>query len=141
MTVTIELDAEIEEQLHEQAAVLGTTVESFAVKSVVDSLNRLRHRPSPPIGNRLSAEESRLMIEINRGLPEATWLRYRELNQKRRDEAITDEQLTELRSLNDVIEGDRVRRLELVVELAKLRGVTFDSLMNELGLWRSTTGD
>lgn len=81
------------------------------------------------------------MIEINRGLPEATWLRYRELNQKRRDEAITDEQLTELRSLNDVIEGDRVRRLELVVELAKLRGVTFDSLMNELGLWRSTTGD
>lgn len=141
MTVTIELDAEIEEQLHEQAAALGTTVESFAVKSVVDSLNRLRHRPSPPIGNRLSAEESRLMIEINRGLPEATWLRYRELNQKRRDEAITDEQLTELRSLNDVIEGDRVRRLELVVELAKLRGVTFDSLMNELGLWRSTTGD
>ena len=138
MTVTLELDAEIEEQLHEQAAALGTTVELFAVKSVVDSLNRLRHRPTPPVGNVLSKEESRLMIEINRGLPETTWLRQRELNQKRRDEIITADELTELRSLNDVIEADRVLRLERVAELSKLRGVTFDSLMTELGLWGPT---
>ncbi len=137
MTVTLELDAETEEQLHEQAAALGTTVESFAVQSVVDSLNRLRHRPSPPVGKVLSKEESRLMMEINLGLPEATWLRYRELNQKRRDEIITEEELTELRSLNDVIECDHVRRLELVAELAKLRGTTLDALMKEMGLWRT----
>ena len=138
MTVTLELDADIEEQLQEQAAALGTTVESFAVKSVVDSLNRLRHRPPPPVGKVLSKEESRLMIEINRGLPETTWLRQRELNQKRRDEEIADYELTELRSLNDIIEDDHVRRLELVAELAKLRGTTLDALMKEMGLWRTT---
>ncbi len=138
MTVTIELDAEIEEQLHEQAAASGTTAESFVVESVVDRLNRLRHRPAPPVGKGLSAEESRLMLEINRGLSEATWLRHRELNQKRRDEVIAVDELAELQSLNDIIEADRVRRLEWVAELAKLRGVTFDSLMTQLDLWGST---
>lgn len=138
MTVTIELAADIEEQLHEQAAASGTTAESFVVASVLDRLNRLRHRSSPPVGKCLSAEESRLMMEINRGLSEATWMRHRELNQKRRDETITTVELAELQSLNDIIESDRVRRLEWVVELAKLRGVTFDSLMTELGLWGST---
>ena len=78
------------------------------------------------------------MIEINRGLPETTWLRQRELNQKRRDEEIADYELTELRSLNDIIEDDHVRRLELVAELAKLRGTTLDALMKEMGLWRTT---
>lgn len=138
MTVTIELAADIEEQLHKQAAASGTTAESFVVASVLDRLNRLRHRSSPPVGKCLSAEESRLMMEINRGLSEATWLRYRELNQKRRDEEITAEELTELRSLNDIIEGEHVRRLQFVAELAKLRGTTLDVLMKEMGLWRTT---
>ena len=57
MTVTIKLDADIEAQLHEQAAASGTTAESFVVESVVDRLNRLRHRSGPPVGKCLSAEE------------------------------------------------------------------------------------
>ena len=138
MSVTIELDAEIEEQLHEQAAASGTTVESFVVESVRDRLNRLRRQSSPPVGKVLSKEESRLMMEINRGLPEGTWLRQRELSPKRRDETITTDELTELRSLNDIIEADHVRRLQFVAELAKLRGTTLDALMKEMGLWRTT---
>ena len=78
------------------------------------------------------------MMEINRGLSEATWLRQRELNHKRRDEEITADELNELRSLNDIIEGDHVRRLQFVAELAKLRGMTLDALMKEMGLWRTT---
>ena len=138
MTLTIELAADIEEQLHAQAAASGVNAETFVMESVTDRLRKLRHGVGTSTEKRLSSAESRLMQEINRGPGEATWKRHRELNSKRRDETITPDELAELLTLNDFIEEDRVRRLRCVGELAKLRGTTLDALMSELGLWRST---
>jgi len=135
MSLTIELGADIEEELHEQAAAAGVNAETFARESITDRLTKLRHGTTASIEQRLSAEESRLMQEINRGLSEATWKRHRELNQRRRDETISPDELSELVSLNDLIEEYRVRRLRFVGELAKLRGTTLDALMTEMQLW------
>ena len=138
MTLTIELAADLEEQLHEQAAASGVNAETFVMDSVTDRLKRLRDGTNASSEQRLSAEESRLMQEINRGPDDATWQRYRSLVRKRQDETISSEELSELIRLSDLIEGDHVRRLRAVAELAGLRGTTLEVLMKEMELWRST---
>ena len=138
MTLTIELAADIEEQLHVQAAASGVNAETFVMDSVTDRLKRLRDGTNASREQRLSAEESRLMQEINRGPDDAPWQRYRSLVRKRQDETISSEELSELIRLSDLIEGDHVRRLRAVSELAGLRGTTLESLMKEMELWRST---
>ena len=138
MTLTIELTADLEEQLHEQAAASGVNAETFVMDSVTDRLKRLRDGTNASREQRLSAGESRLMQEINRGPDDATWQRYRSLVRKRQDETISSEELSELIRLSDLIEGDHVRRLRAVAELAGLRGTTLEVLMKEMELWRST---
>jgi hypothetical protein len=81
-----------------------------------------------------SREEAVLLQKINQRLPATTWERYRSLKGKRDEETLTPEEHAELIALTDEIEGWNVRRLELVAELAKLRGVRLPEMMKELGL-------
>jgi len=135
MSITVEFDSELEQQLQQEAAASGMNPEAFVVDVVTTRLNRFHVRPAS--ASPLSVDESRWLQEINRGPDEATWQRYRQLVQQRQDETISEGDLSELIRLSDVIEVDHVRRLEAVSELAKLRGTTLDALMKELGLWRS----
>lgn len=71
---------------------------------------------------------------INEGMPQESWRRYHELNDKRLAETITNDELCELRSLTDVIELANARRLERLIELAQLRKIKLGDLMEELGI-------
>ncbi|MEM7583134.1 MAG: STAS/SEC14 domain-containing protein, partial [Acidobacteriota bacterium] len=61
------------------------------------------------------------MQKINRGLPAATWRHYGELKEKRREESLTASEQAELIALSDNIEAMNVRRMESVIQLARLR--------------------
>ena len=82
----------------------------------------------------LSSEESRLIDQINRGLSEAEWQRYRELIRRRQAEQITDAEFSELAATTDRIEELAVQRLKHLSELARLRNTTVPKLMEQLGI-------
>jgi len=97
----------------------------------------LRRRPTG-IATRtvpgLPRGEARLLQEINQGLPETTWRRYHELVARRRDSTLTADEHEELKSLTDSVELAHSRRMERLADLARLRGVSLDESMAELGL-------
>lgn len=82
----------------------------------------------------LSQRESELLLQINRGLPALTRQRLNELIEKRRSSAISQEELHELRQLTGQIEKADAERLKCLIELAALRSVPLDDLINQLGL-------
>lgn len=82
----------------------------------------------------LPPTEAALLERINQGFPVEFWEQYRRLTQKRRAEALTPAERQSLIGLTDQIEAANVRRLEHLVELARLRGMPLPALMDQLGL-------
>jgi hypothetical protein len=137
MTLTLNLDSQLEEQLRQQAARLGVNPDDLALQAISDRLRQARLDPS-----HLTARESELLKEINRGLPPDIWHRYDELAAKRRDETLTDPEHRELLALGDQIETAHVHRIAVLAELARVRGVELDALMKQLGIGpRARGGD
>ena len=129
MVVTLDLAPELESRLREAAAGQGVEPPEYVLETL-----RQRLRPPATEPPCLSAAESRLFDEINRGFSEGDWNRYRQLIEKRRAEQLRPEELVELTSLSDRMERLNVRRLELLSQLARLRNTTLPALMDQLGL-------
>jgi hypothetical protein len=132
MTITIQLPPDLEKQLLEKASAAGLAAEDF----VMDVLAKRLAQQTPAVdrSSHLGQDESQLLAEINRGLPESTWKRYHHLVAKRKDESLSDEEHAELITLSDMVELANACRLKNVVELARLRGVEVKVLMDELGI-------
>lgn len=90
----------------------------------------LAHRKT----HHLSEREFQLLKEINQGLPEEHRHEYLALKEKLRQETITATEVQQLSTMTQAIEEKGVRRLESLVELAKLRGVEVSVLMKQLGI-------
>lgn len=73
-------------------------------------------------------------IRLNSSLPVVSQRRYNRLRRKLQDENISSEELTELQHLNTRLEAMAVERLEAIIELARLRGMDFKTLIRELKL-------
>jgi hypothetical protein len=129
MTITLKITPDLEEALRETAAREGLAPDRYVLNLLREQLKRNQRMPP-----HLPREEAELLQKINQGLPEATWERYRALKLKRDDETLTPEEHAELIALTDAIEGWNVQRLEIVSQLAKLRGVQLPEMMKELGL-------
>src|SRR5437868_11030652 len=127
MTLSIELPADLETALREAAAREGVPPETFVVKTLRESV----HLASAPC---LPERDSDLLRRIGEGLPSETWRRYHELQARRRAETLTPVEQEALIALSDEIETWNARRLDLVLQLSRLRGVPLPALMNELGL-------
>lgn len=81
-----------------------------------------------------SKEESRLLQIINHTLPFSVQTRYDTLTERRRSENLTPEEYQELLALVDQVELADANRLAALVELAQLRNVTLDQLMEQLDI-------
>lgn len=104
-------------------------LEQFAFN--VNTLVARRKAPSLP------KREAELLQQINQGFPLADRQRYNLLNQKLLDETLTPDENQELGLLIEQIERSDVERLTHLIELAQLRGISLDTLMDQLGLRRS----
>lgn len=82
----------------------------------------------------LSAQESRLIKRINRGLSEEFRNRYAQLVQKRKRRSLTDGEHTELLQLTHEAETRDMERAAALWELAKLRRVPVRTLMKHMGI-------
>jgi hypothetical protein len=81
-----------------------------------------------------SADETRLLLIINAGVPGALLARASALLEKRDVGALTPDESDELLELADEIERRGVDRLVALTELAEVRGVALSELMRSLGI-------
>lgn len=82
----------------------------------------------------LPDEEGSLLSNIQRGVEPKVQQRVEELNEKRKAEALSADELEELRCLTDEFERLDAERAESLSKLAWLRNVSLSALMAELGL-------
>lgn len=73
-------------------------------------------------------------IRVNSSLPVKAHRRLNLLRRKLEDETISESELKESQELWSRVEWMATERLEALIELAKLRGTDYKTLMHELGL-------
>lgn len=128
MEMTIEIPSNIESLLAEEARRRGVDPAKFVRDLLTTRLQTAT--PAPTVSER----EAELFRAINIGFPMEKIDRQSELLEKRSKKSISDEEQTEL--LNSIKELERlnVERIQALSDLAKLRGVTLDEIMVELGI-------
>ncbi len=91
----------------------------------------LRRKKLPSV---LTHNETELLKKINSGAPTVIQKRYDFLVKKRKNETINDEEYQELLELTAYMENLGVKRLEYLLELAKLRNLSLDEIVEQLQL-------
>ena len=129
MNLTIAITSDLESRLREAAASQGIEPGEYVANALREHLQTAKSTVP-----RLSAAESRLLGEINRGLSEQQWKRYQELIEKRRAEQLSNDEHAELIAISDLVERVNGRRIECLTQLAALRGTTLPKLMEQLGI-------
>ena len=97
-------------------------------------LTLLAARSRPSAAPSLPPSEAALLKKINQGLPPAAQDRFRLLVAKRQAYTLAPDELQELISLSERLEQIGAQRLEHLIELAALRRVTLDELLDQLGI-------
>lgn len=127
MTLTLELQPDLELRLRREAGRQGLDARSF----VLDLLRQNLSRPEPTPD---ALSEKELLAEINRGLSAEEWERYRELIDKRQQDTLTKDEHAELIATTNQLEEANVFRVQCLGELARRRHTSLNDLMNELGI-------
>jgi hypothetical protein len=76
--------------------------------------------------------ESVWLKRVNIGFSAEWWTRYRALIADRQAETIGAEDLAELIGMSESLERANVSRIEALGELAKLRGCSMETVMNDI---------
>ncbi len=126
LQITSKVDIGLDQLLNSIAELETSELEQFVGQ--VNALLAQRKAPTLP------EREVELLETINQNLVEEVQDRYDELQGKLQDEAITTEEHQELLEMIDVVEQATVTRLQALVELSKIRQVSLDELMNQLGI-------
>ncbi len=91
-------------------------------------------RAAPVQATCLSKRETELFLKINHTLPLDEQRRYDELKQKLEDETLTQAEHTELMRFVEQYQDLSAERMEAVLELATLRGLTPQEMLKQLGV-------
>ena len=126
--VTSRIEIDFEEVLQGMARLQMQDLERFVDRII--ALQAQRRAPSLP------KHETELLQKINQGLPVEARKRYEELNDKLHEETITPEEHRELLQLVDRLELADAERLQHLIELARIRNVSVDTLMRQLDIHR-----
>jgi hypothetical protein len=121
-------------QTSPSASAILTAVRQMPIAELEQLVDQVIAIRAERVAPHLSADESELLTRINQGLPVEDRARMRALVDKRDSETITDAEWRELTALTDRLELLQADRLAALAELAKLRGVTLDEVMAQLGI-------
>jgi len=126
--VTSRIEIDFEEVLQGMARLQLQDLERFVDRVI--ALQAQRRAPSLP------KHEAELLQKINQGLPIEARKQYEELNDKLHEETITPTEHQELLQLVDRIELADAERLRHLIELARIRNLSVDTLMSQLDIRR-----
>lgn len=124
----VQVEAELSAEQLLQAV---TQLPEAELMRFVAKVNLLR---PPRQERRLSRKESELLLKINQGIPSELQRRYNALIARREDETLTQSEYDELIQLTHQVETSNAKRVEHLIELARLRKISLDHLMDELGI-------
>lgn len=125
---TIQITSQIstDQLLHGVANLPEADLEQFVAK--VLSIRAKLKAPS------VSEQEAQLLTQINQGLAAQDQARFLELDQKRYDETLTEQEHQELLQLIEQMEQLNVLRMKSLSQLALLRQMSLTALMQRLGI-------
>lgn len=123
MPLTVMLPSDEYSKLHKRASRRGMTPEDYLRTIALDKLN-----PRRASDYLLTKEEKKTIATLNDELTRDFWSRYYELQELARTE-ISDVEHEELMRLLDKAEEWNVRRLTLLMEMAKQRGIDMTTFM------------
>jgi hypothetical protein len=106
-------------------------LETADLEQFVGQVNSLLEQRKVP---NLPRRETELLEQINQGLPELIQQRYDALQIKLHEESIMSEEHQELLDLIDTVEQASTDRLQALIELAQLRQISLNALMNQLDI-------
>ncbi|HLK55977.1 MAG TPA: hypothetical protein VKU00_05420 [Chthonomonadaceae bacterium] len=122
----IELDTETENRLKHISQQEGSEVGEVASRLLAQAARSAR-----PIQE---VTETELLRKINEGWSSERWERYHTLTAKRRTENLTEDEYSELVALTNEREIAHARRMKYLLELANLRQISLDAVMDSLGI-------
>ena len=125
-TVQITAQASTDELLRSVASLPAAELEQFVTRVLA-----LRARLKAPT---IPDQEANLLHKINIGLSAIQQQRFADLNLKRQEETLTDEEHQELLVLIEEMETKNVERIQNLSLLAQLRQVSLTTLMQNLGI-------
>ncbi len=128
MTITLELPETMEHQLREEAARKGVSIDRLILQGLEHHIGE----SAPP--ESLSESDLLKRINLDLGIAPKVWDRYDYLVERLHDEQLTETEHQELITLTDVIESANVERLKCLIQLSKLRGVSLEQIMADLGI-------
>ncbi len=129
MTITLELPHELELHLREEAARKGVSIDRLILQGIEHQVGGL------PIPESLSETELLERIKLDLGIVPDVWIRYNYLNKRLQHEELTKIEHQELIALIDVFESANVERLKCLIQVAKLRGMSLEKTMADLGIY------
>ena len=124
--VTSEIDIELDKVLDGVAQLDTADLEQFLAQ--VSLLLARRKAPNLP------KREAELLQKINEGLSPELQQRYEALQVKLQADIISPAEHQEYLTLIDKIELVDAERMEILIELAQLKNISLDELMNQLGI-------
>lgn len=113
------------------------TLDDRAFEKLYAQISLLKFKRAIPEKERL---EKQLLRQINTGLPVETINRFRELQDKLREETITETEHRELLKLLEKLENLNVRRVESLIKLASFQNKPVQQVMKEIGFSRPEHG-
>jgi hypothetical protein len=129
MSLTINLPTSVEQQFRKEATINGLSLDNY--------LLRLLQQASKISQKQLSSKqylESELLKKINLDITEEEWTNYRHLVGLMRAEKLTPQAHETLITLGDKIEIANAQRVKYLFELAELRGISVEKLMENLSI-------
>ncbi len=106
-------------------------LDETGLDQLLQQVSLMRARRKAPL---LSPQESRLLQQINQGLPDDLDRRSKALREKSQNGTITPVESAEFGQVNGLIENLAAKRIEALIKLSELRQVPFTQLLDDLGI-------
>ncbi len=128
---TVELKPDVKYDIEE----VLSGVSKLDTPALENFLQEVAHLLARRKAKMLSKRETELLTQVSEALlPTTLQKRYDSLYQKLRSEKISEAEHTELKQLSKQLEGNAAKRMRSMIELAALRKISLDELMEQLGI-------
>lgn len=128
MSVSITLPNDLEQFLQTHARSVGVPVETLLTRTIVDRWDGIRRAPGLP------TRETELLLRLQTLFPSEQTREYHALCEQSDAGTLTEPDRERLVSLLEQRDHQNAERLEIVAELAGLRGISLRDMMAELGI-------
>jgi hypothetical protein len=122
----IQVETSVDQILQAVKQLSTTELDTFLTQVIA---LRARHQAES-----LSDRETALLTRINQGLSTGEAARYAVLIERRDTEVLSSAEHNELVTLSDELEILQAERVKALIQLADVRGISLDTLMQQLGI-------